>query len=321
MSANPWNDIELDLEVPPLLLLGTRTAPRRLGSFRVELGADVAATLSELAAARLADLRSGDRAAYSPDDTLEPGEYFAIEVGDLPVPAHGAAAESGEEAIADLLRIVRTADTAEVLPADELPHRFLFYAICPAISNGSRIAFVRKRDPHALLRTPGMFLRRNAGALTEIDRSPEFILDLRTDLVVGPEIAVFDPKAFADLFSDASLLLASAATLAGALAPGLGMRMTVSGLEELTKSASTKLRVATRLNRIEDRLGLLRSSEANLSHGFEEQGLDPSDFLTADGELDCPPGRAPELLDALEGRYFSDALTPERRRATSFRRV
>jgi hypothetical protein len=37
-------------------------------------------------------------------------------------------------------------------------------------------------------------------------------------------------------------------------------------------------------------------------------------------ELECDPSRAVELLDALEGRFFGDAFSTEKRRADRFRK-
>jgi hypothetical protein len=53
--------------------------------------------------------------------------------------------------------------------------------------------------------------------------------------------------------------------------------------------------------------------------GFTAQDLEPEDFVK-DGVIECVDNRVPELLDALEGRFFSDAFSPEKRRADRFRR-
>jgi hypothetical protein len=53
--------------------------------------------------------------------------------------------------------------------------------------------------------------------------------------------------------------------------------------------------------------------------GFTAQDLEPEDFVK-DGVIECVDNRVPELLDALEKRFFSDAFSPEKRRADRFRR-
>jgi hypothetical protein len=142
--------------------------------------------------------------------------------------------------------------------------------------------------------------------------------------IVAPrEIAVLNKIQFQYLVSDTLLIASHVPAQVTAIAKkfaGHGLTLTASTKSALQAQAEKSTRIARRLDAFSNRIDDIDVSRVASGAGFTASDLVPTDFVNAKGEIECAPDRVGELLDALEGRFFEDPFSPEKRRADSFRR-
>ena len=141
--------------------------------------------------------------------------------------------------------------------------------------------------------------------------------------VISPEeVAILNRTQFQFMVSDTALISSHVPIQIERIVKtfkGRGIKVADSTQAALLASAMGSVRVAKRLDAFAERAKTLDVSLISNGVGFKSQELVPGDFVNAKGEIACEPNRVAELLDALEGRFFGDAFSAEKRRADRFR--
>ncbi len=339
---------EIDVEKDPRLILGWRPSIRRLAGGRVRLRDDVFRSLKQVSEEALVRLASSRARPYQPTAELEEGEeHFVIPIGELPEPprrrrrrsrAEGSDAETGtadgDEAslggaasnacatlpeVADLVALTRQVDDLESLDAGRLAEgSFLFYGIVLPGPAGN-VAFIRRMDPVAVLRKGRAFFQY-ADALTAIGR-PDFMLYPDVDLVIGPTaIAAFRKSALDQLLSDVRFVLQDVRASVSAVQASLASKvpLTPATQDALEKYCSTRPSLAARLRTLPARIEQIAFTPVLVWKALDRHGEDPSLLVNTTGEFDFAGEEVQAFLDVVEGRWFEDEFSDERRRADRY---
>ena len=329
MSIN-WPEIKLDSD--PILVVLIRGDQRQLTGRRVSIDQNVFDELRQVAQATADRAVQMDAVPYTPYVGLDENEYLTLARSLLvPKSTSKQTTEANADASADetvgLLGIV---DRAEYWPSmgagavQSVPEdAFAGQAIC--FGDGqSRIGFVTRTNPRKVLKRSLIPL----GKADDNDRlkrvtSPELVLEPIVHAVVTTEeLAIFNQTQFQFLVTDATLLadrVPTQVTAIGTAFQSRGIVLSASTISALTARAQRQPRVARRLAAFAERIDHINLKALKTGKGFKTQDLKPDDFVNAAGELECIPERVVEMLDALEGRFFKDAFSPEKRRADRFR--
>jgi hypothetical protein len=325
-----WEDVAL--EGDPLLVVALRDRKRRLEGRLVNVDASVHDPLREVASQALERVRAMDAVPYTPYVEPEEGEYLSVHTGSLKLRRtrrEQAEAEEAEDAddTATLARIVEGADYLESVGPTaivELPEESFYAQIICFRSGDTRVGFVTRTNPRQVLKRSIIPLGRtdDGDRLKRISK-PELILEQDVHAIVTEsEIAILNRRMFQYLVADTTLVAShvpeQVAVVEQAFA-GRGFRLAPETREALESVATQSPRVANRLAAFAARIAGIDEDALRTGAGFVAQDLSPDDFI-ANGEITCTPDRIPELLDALEGRYFADSFSPEKRRADRFRR-
>jgi hypothetical protein len=325
-----WSDIKLTGN--PQLVVGLRDKRRRMTGYLVDIDRDVHKDLREVAtssAERIAEMRP---VAYTPYVDPEEDEYLTVDVSALLTRAQSRRAvaepptESDEHAA--IVAMIAGSDYLERLGARQLLERadneFYVQAIC--LKNaGARIGFVTRANPRQVLKHKRIWLGRHdqEDRLQRIS-PPELTLETNVDAIVTPdEIAIINRNSFQHIVSDSQLIASfvpAQVNMIGQRLSSRGLPVSIGTLMALMAAAGKSPRLAKRLSIFAERIALIDVATVSSGSGFVASDLDKADFVNGQGELECDPGRVGELLDALEGRLFSDPFSPEKRRADRFRR-
>jgi hypothetical protein len=331
---------ELTLSGSPLLVIGLRDERRRLTGYRVEVDNNVHADLRRVADGALAQLLTLERIPYTPYVGREPGEYLAIDPASLvpkPTPKKRRTGESGDEPdgpatekeeTAALVSMVRNADYLESLGAGALlekPDDSFYVQIICFSAEGVRVGFVTKTNTRRVLKRSAIPLGKNdANDRLKKITAPEIVLEPEVHAVVGPnEIAILNKAQFQFLVSDTLLIASHVPAQVAAIASKLsahGVKMADSTRAALQERAEASVRIARRLDAFLNRVDELDAGRVSSGAGFTASDLAPQDFINSNGEIECSPDKVVELLDALEGRFYGDPFSAEKRRADRFRR-
>jgi hypothetical protein len=331
---------EVTLSGTPLLVIGLRDERRQLAGFRVNVDNNVHADLKRVAADALAAVQGMKRVPYTPYVGREEGEYLAIDPKSLvPKPVSKRATNAADAALSDgpvteaeetaaLTWIVRRADYLDSIGAGELLERpedsFYLQIICLTTSP-ERIGFVTKTNARKVMKRSAIPLGKNDknDRLKKIT-NPELVLEADVHAIVAPhEIAVLNKTQFQFLVSDTLLVASHVPAQVTAIAKKFstrGLKLSKATKDALQAEAQSSIRVARRLDAFSNRIDDLDTSRIKSGAGFTASDLIPADFVNPKGEIECAPDRVVDLLDALEGRFFGDPFSPEKRRADSFRR-
>jgi hypothetical protein len=297
----------------------------------VKLQKDVFSELAALCQPTVNKLQNYKERRFERFAALDDEEYFWYEHAALPKhersgkPGKGAptvgeeGAPAAEDDTADLVWLVKHVDGLEPADRDRLDEGgFSFYAICWP-HGGSMIGFVSRTNPVATLK-PGMRYFQYGDAMTAA-RRPDFALKEGADLVVGAEgTAILSPYSFDTLLGDVGVWtdqvkkdLATARTL---LADSISL---TSGAAEALQAEASRTRAnAKRLRFLLDRLKAISLEAASLRSSLVRHGVDPDLLLDANGQFSFRREGVPLFFDAVEGRYFEDDLSGERRRADRY---
>jgi len=333
-----WSDITLSGD--PLLVVGLRDKRRRLTGRRVNVDATVHEDLRSVAASALDRIRHMTPIAYTPYVDPDEGEYLTLDPTTLTPKPFGAPrrveAEKGtlQETVSDaatetaaLVSMVKGADYLETIGAgqlSELPDdAFYAQAICLR-NDDERIGFITRTNPRRVFKRSIIPLgKSDEGDRLKRITAPELVLESDVHAVVSPgAIAILNRTQFQFLVSDTTLIAShvpAQVQVVDAAFTAHGLSLSPATRAALQSAAEHSPSMAKRLDVFAERIAQIDAQELLSGRGFTAQELEPEDFVK-DGVIECVGDRIPELLDALEGRFFSDAFSPEKRRADRFRR-
>ncbi|MGV1048846.1 MAG: hypothetical protein ACOYD4_10035 [Solirubrobacterales bacterium] len=326
-----WQGEELSGD--PILLIGLRDKQRRLEGFRINVNQNLHDDLRRVAEDALARVRAMEAVPYTPYVGAEDGEYLSLatEALVLPKTSGGETTKGQDEAVetATLVSMIAQSDEAKEMGAGQLTERldagdFYLQAICLE-GNDGRVGFVTKAQKTQVLERSRIPLGKDdqSDQLKRISR-PELILETTAHAIVSSkEIAILNKTQFQFLVSDSTLIASHVPAQVAAINQAFTARgVAISGQTQaaILGKAAGSVRVAKRLDALAVRVGQLDISLLENGGGFSAQDLTPSDFLNDQGEIHCEAERVVELLDALEGRFFGDAFSAEKRRADNFRK-
>jgi hypothetical protein len=332
----------MKLKGEPLLVIGLRDEKRRIEGYRINLDTDVHPDLVRVAGDALAYLDTLKPVDYSPYVDPEADEYLSLATEKLRVivtrPAEGKKADKGdgaadEEVVSEkdeaarIVALVRDSDVLPELGAAKLIERlgseFYLQAICLK-SGEDRIGFLTKARKQQVMKRSIIPL----GKSDDNDRLkkislPELLLESDVHAIVSPEeIAILNRTQFQFMVSDTKLVFDHVPLQVKRIAAAFetrGVTLAPGTQAALLGRAVGSISLAKRLDAFAERIGDLDVALIENGKGFTDQELKAADFVNAKGEVACGPGRLGELLDALEGRYFGDAFSTEKRRADRFR--
>jgi hypothetical protein len=324
-----WKKIELSGE--PLLLIGLREEGA-FKPYRINVDKGVHPALLQVGKDTLKWLESKEPIAYTPYVEQQDGEYLTIETESLLTEAEGSeesAAPSEKEEVAAIVRMIRGCAEVEEMGAGQLIERlakrdFYLQAICLKIGS-KRIGFVTKSRPLQVMKRSWIPLGKD-DATDRLKRItlPELVLESDVHAIVGEEeVAVINRTQFQFLVSDTPLISNFVPAQVKRIAQefkGRGVVLSANTQAALLSSARESIRLAKRLDAFAERVKVMDVSRISDGAGFKTQKLAPGDFVNKAGEIECDSERVPELLDALEGRFFGDAFSDEDRRADRFRK-
>jgi hypothetical protein len=327
MTTTDWATIELTGD--PILVVGLRRGPTIEG-YRLIVDKNVHADLRKIADQALERVADMEAIPYSP--YVEPGddEYLSLEPATLTVTV--AAADDGGPAsqaqqTARLAEIVQNADTLPTIGAKQLLARvdeLYFQAICLHASPPI-IAFVTKTIGRPVLKRSAIPLGLDDATdrFKSISR-PELVLEGEVHAIMTPtEIAVLNRPQFQFLVSDIGIVGQYVPAQLKLIARRLkqhGVPLSVKTGKAIEAKATASVQLAKRLDAFLERIDQIDVGRIANGRGFTAQDLKKKDFVNAKGELDCADQRVLELIDALEGRFFDDGFTTEKRRADRFRK-
>jgi hypothetical protein len=314
-STRTAKEFDVDLAGKPRLLLGWRPNPGRIVGGRVPLRDNVFESLQQVAITAMEQLAKGDRRPYEPNAILEDREeHFFIAANDLPKKGSDDLPEA-----ADLIKLIEESDKVEAIQAGRLASgTFLFYAVVMPGSEGP-VGFVRKVDPAAELRK-GLATFQFADALTRVTK-PDLILYPGIDLIVGPPgIAAFSKTALQTLLADVQVVLQDVPENVKRVSDTLHRTMPLSkgAADALRKYAYARPSAATRLRRLPDRLKAINLDLNKLRRSLKRHGIEAQMLVDTKGNFAFGEREVPVFLDVLEGRWFEDDFSPEKRRADRF---
>lgn len=312
----------------PVLLLGWREG-NRLHAATVPVHDQATPELREICSRAIDEINSRDERPYEQTAQLEANEqYFSIAIGDLPAPSTRRRKHSQlvvdkklpEEldGLADALALIK-AETLDQLHAGRLKQgRFTFYAIVWT-QDGGRTAFVRKADPVKTIRQGAVFFRY--GDQLKTVEKPDMALFATIDIVITPDrILALDQPAFQHLFSDIGLLLQDVPERVVEISDELAkaIPMTPAATAALLTRSKTRVSYASRLRQLVPRLKAGEFTPQKVREAITKHGEDPKVLLTDDDRFEFTEEQVGPFLDLLEGRWFEDDFSGERRRADRY---
>jgi hypothetical protein len=328
-----------------MLIIAFRDHRRILSGRRVNIDVNLHAVLRSIAVEALARVAASEAVEYTPYVEASEGEYLEIDpsrVSRLPrsAPRGGRRSENDAATVDDaasiedqetiaLLGLVSGADYLEPIGAGQiletLPETFYAQIVCFADEDNRRVGFVTKTNPRSVIKRSWIPLGRgdNADRFKRVS-PPDLILESNVHAIVSTErVAVLNRAQFQFLLSDTDLVFrhvpAQVEKIKRALT-GLGVPLAPGMGDVIVSAGQASVQLAKRLDSFGDRVSQIDVDRIRTGSGFRESDLDKADFVNAAGQIACEPARVRELVDALEGRFFRDSFSPERRRADRFRR-
>jgi hypothetical protein len=294
----------------------------------INLHVDTFSVLEKVAGDALARLSNSRGRPYEASSALEVGEeHYLIDITQLPaglgseLPAtgleHSAAAELEIEPTPAAL-MVALGNVAEAVPlsADRLENgNFLFYGISYG-SGADKVTFLRKHDPTLSLRR-GFAVFAYGDSLKRISK-PDFVLEEDIDLIVTAKtIFAFSKTAFEMFMSDVRLALHQVPLLAEAVATSLQHTVPLGSEAKAAVSAvcSKSLSFAVRLRSLPARIAEVDLTSEKVRASMGSHGEDASRLVDENGIFNFGEAEVATFLDVVEGRWFEDDFTKEKRRA------
>lgn len=330
MTASKWSSYHLSGD--PILVVGLRSG-KDLEGYRVIVDVDLHPSLEEVAENALTRVAEMEAITYTPYVNPGEGEYLSLDPATLTVAVEGKAANSKnaeapaseKEQTARLQWIIEHADTLPTIGAKELIERLddlYFQAVCMHCSPPV-IGFVTKTSARQVIKRSGIPIGRDSTDRFKKITRPELILEGEVHAIMAPdEIAVLNKPQFQFMVGDIGLVsqyVPSQMSRIGALLAKHQMPLSAVARSAIETKAIESIQLAKRLDAFAGRIEQIDVARITSGSGFTDQDLKKDEFFNANGELDCTPDRVLELIDALEGRFFSDAFTGDPRRADHFR--
>lgn len=319
-----------DLGAGPQLLMGWRKGNRLHGGY-VPVHEDVAPELRGICDRATTAISSREQRTYEPDAHLEKNEqYFLLSIGDLPEPSsrrrsHPQLASDGQlpselAAVADLIALIRAPHLPQISATQLREGSFHFYAMVWSVDGAEGIvAFVKKADPVLTLESGRVFFQFG-DTLKRVDR-PDLALYDDIDVVVTPErVFALNQTAFERLFTDVKVVLQDVPERVADISKALQSvaPMTAAATAALLQRSRTRVSYASRLRRLVPRLSTLSITPDKVRDAIERHGDDPSRVLNDNNQFEFGEAEVGMFLDILEGRWFEDDLSGERRRADRY---
>ena len=322
-----WNKIRLTGD--PILVVGLGRRSKVEG-YRVIVDKNVHPALRTVADDALKRVAEMEAIPYTP--YVEPGEdeHLSLDPATLTITVEAAdegAPTSQKQQTARLVQIVQHADTLPTIGAKQLIVRLdelYFQAVCLHASP-SIIAFVTKTvGRHVIKRSAiPLGLDNTTDRFKSISR-PELVLEGEVHAIMAPdEIAILNRPQFQFLVTDIGLIaqyVPAQIKLIGSRLKKHGVPFSAKTSKAIEAKATHSVQLAKRLDALLERIEHIDTTRIANGRGFTAQDLKKKDFVNAKGELDCAEDRVLELIDALEGRFFDDGFTTEKRRADRFRK-
>jgi hypothetical protein len=326
-----WEHVQL--RGTPLLVVGVRDRHRRLTGHQVDVDRDVHPDLRQVAVRALERVRAMDPVPYTPYVDPDEDEYLTINATTLTARPIRRARDSTQDPPTEddehaaLVQMIVNSDYLDRMGAGRLAaseEEFYAQAICYRQA-GKRIGFVARANPRQVLKRNRIYLGKHdrEDRLTKITR-PELVLESEVHALDSEtEIAVLNRNMFQNLVADTQLIATYVPAQVRTIAKRFksrGLTLSAATQSALGEAATKSPRIAKRLSAFTERIDAIDVSAITSGRGFTRSDLAKKDFVNAQGEVQCDPARVKELLDALEGRFFGDPFSPEKRRADRFRR-
>jgi hypothetical protein len=330
MTDTRWSSYELTGD--PILVVGLRSGEDVEG-YRVIVDVDLHPSLIEVAENALARVAKMEAVPYTPYVNPGEDEYLSLDPAALTIAIDGEDADSEDvetpgsqkEQTARLRRTIEHADTLPTIGAKNLIERIgdlYFQAVCMHCSP-SVIGFVTKTSARQVIKRSGIPLGRDSTDRFKKITRPELILEGEVHAIMASEeIAVLNKPQFQFMVGDIGLVsqyVPAQMSRIGAQLAKHQMPLSVATQAAIEAKAIDSIQLAKRLDAFAARIEQIDVARVTSGSGFTGQDLKKAEFVNANGELDCAPDRVLELIDALEGRFFSDAFTGDPRRADHFR--
>lgn len=309
----PWPELNLDED--PRLVVGFRKGSGLMDCYQIQIHEDTFDEFRQIATGAISRIPNLTRRPYDYFGALEEDEYFSLVNTAIPKRSRPT---PGSEETAAALRLVAHTDQHPPLPADRLRAglKLNLYMISFPTTSGF-LGFIRQTAPHRSIK-PGLRYFQYGDTLKKV-RHPDFVLDDKIDLIVGPdEVAIFSNTVVQVLFRDVGVVMGSVNGNVDRIAKAhhQHMPLSIEGTEALRHYGRKGPRNAKRLqDLVQYRLTELKSDPAAVIEDLCNHQLD---HLVMNGELVLTDDSIPQYLDYLEGRLFHDDHTHSPRRADRF---
>jgi hypothetical protein len=321
---------ETDVKGDPVLVVGLRSEKNIVEGFRVNLDNDVSPDLQKVAADTLHWMQGREAVEYTPYIAPEDDEYLTIATQTLPArPSIKNEAPTEKEEAAVVVALINECDVLPEIGAGQLIKRLedgalYLQAIC-LLAGDERVGFVTKTKAQQVMKRSNIPLGKNDSndRLKKITR-PELVLESDVHAIISSqEIAILNRNQFQFLLSDVPLIFSHVPVQVERIADAFkdrGIQLSGETQTFILGEAMQSIRLAKRLEAFAERIQVIDVSRIANGNGFTDQDLAATDFVNSKGEISCESQRVSELLDALEGRFFGDAFSAEKRRADRFRK-
>jgi hypothetical protein len=312
-----WKEVNFSGE--PRLLVGWREPRRRLDALRVKLHEVVFTELADLCRPALTKIQDYAERLFENFAELDDDQYFWYAHASLPQRDPQEAAPTAEDDTADLVRLVKGVDGLPDATREDLDEPYYsFYSICWP-HRSSMIGFVSRMNPVATLK-PGFRYFQYGDAMTTA-RRPDFALKEGADLVIGADgTAILSSFSFQTLLGDVGVLFDNVendmAIVRKALARSISLMPDAD--EALLAEASRTRGMARRLRLLPGRLKAVSLDAASIRSSLKRHGINPDLILNKGGHFSFDREHVALFFDTVEGRYFEDDLSGERRRADRY---
>lgn len=327
MTTTNWK--KLKLTGAPILVVGLRQRSKIAG-YRVVVDKNVHPALRKVANGTLERVKRMKSIPFTPYVEPADEEYLSLDPATLTIAASidsNSAPTSQKQKTAQLLQIIQSADTLPTIGAKQLIaelDNLYFQAVCLHASPRI-IGFVTKTSGRQVIKRSAIPLGMdNATDRFKTISRPELVLEGEVHVVMSPgEIAILNRPQFQFMVGDIGLVAQYVPSQVKLIASRLkkhGTPLSRQTREAIETTAIDSVQLAKRLDDFLERIDQIDVARITSGRGFTNQDLKKKDFVNSKGELECKPKRVLELVDALEGRFFDDGFTNEKRRADRFRK-
>jgi hypothetical protein len=327
VTTTNWKTLKLT--GAPILVIGLRQRSKIAG-YRVVVDKNVHPALRTVANDTLARVALMRRITFTPYVEPSDDEYLSLDPATLTVStsADGSSAPASQkQRTAHLTEVIQNADTLPTIGAkqliDELDDLY-FQAVCLHASPRI-IGFVTKTSGRQVIKRSAIPLGRDntTDRFKTISR-PELVLEGEVHAIISPgEVAILNRPQFQFMVGDIGLVAQYVPSQVKLIAGELkrhGAPLSPQTRKAIEAKAIESVQLAKRLDAFLERIDQIDVGRVTSGRGFAAQDLRKKDFVNGKGELECKPERVLKLIDALEGRFFDDGFTNEKRRADRFRK-